>query len=59
MLLLARVAFLAEGDIYLPQIVRGAGTGLLYVGRYNWNGTNWYRDRCHMIELTSKQNWSC
>jgi len=32
MLLLARLAFRAEGDIYLPQILRGAGTGLLYVG---------------------------
>ena len=32
MLLLARLAFLSAGDIYLPQILRGAGTGLLYVG---------------------------
>jgi len=32
MLLLARLAFHPAGDIYLPQILRGAGTGLLYVG---------------------------
>jgi DHA2 family multidrug resistance protein len=32
MLLLARLAFHTAGDIYLPQILRGAGTGLLYVG---------------------------
>jgi DHA2 family multidrug resistance protein len=32
MLLLARLALHSAGDIYLPQILRGAGTGLLYVG---------------------------
>ncbi len=32
MLLLARVALLSTGDVYLPQALRGAGTGLLYVG---------------------------
>jgi DHA2 family multidrug resistance protein len=32
MLLLARIAHLSSGDVYLPQVLRGAGTGLLYVG---------------------------
>jgi len=32
MLLLASLAVRLEGDIYLPQILRGAGTGLLYAG---------------------------
>ena len=32
MLLLARVAHQSAGDVYLPQVLRGAGTGLLYVG---------------------------
>jgi MFS transporter, DHA2 family, multidrug resistance protein len=32
MLLLARIAWLSTGDVYLPQVLRGAGTGLLYVG---------------------------
>ena len=32
MLLLARIAHQSAGDVYLPQVLRGAGTGLLYVG---------------------------
>lgn len=32
MLLLARIALHGEGEVVLPQILRGAGTGLLYVG---------------------------
>jgi MFS transporter, DHA2 family, multidrug resistance protein len=32
MLLLARIAHLSAGDVYFPQVLRGAGTGLLYVG---------------------------
>jgi len=32
MLLLARIAWQSTGDVYLPQVLRGAGTGLLYVG---------------------------
>jgi len=32
MLLLARIALHGSGDVYLPQALRGVGTGLLYVG---------------------------
>ena len=32
MLLLARIALRSSGDLYLPQALRGAGTGLLYIG---------------------------
>jgi len=32
MLLLARIAHTSSGDVYLPQALRGAGTGLLYIG---------------------------
>jgi MFS transporter, DHA2 family, multidrug resistance protein len=32
MLLLARVALRSTGDVYFPQALRGAGTGLLYLG---------------------------
>ncbi len=32
MLLLARIAHSSSGDVYLPQALRGAGTGLLYIG---------------------------
>jgi MFS transporter, DHA2 family, multidrug resistance protein len=32
MLLLARIAYTSSGDVYLPQALRGAGTGLLYIG---------------------------
>jgi len=32
MVLLARIAHTSSGDVYLPQALRGAGTGLLYIG---------------------------
>jgi DHA2 family multidrug resistance protein len=32
MVLLARIARSSSGDVYLPQALRGAGTGLLYIG---------------------------
>jgi hypothetical protein len=32
MLLLSRIALRSSGDVYLPQALRGAGTGLLYIG---------------------------
>ncbi len=32
MLLLAWISLRSSGDVYLPQVLRGAGTGLLYVG---------------------------
>ncbi|MFL5313072.1 MAG: DHA2 family efflux MFS transporter permease subunit, partial [Myxococcales bacterium] len=32
MLLLARIALRSSGDVYFPQALRGAGTGLLYIG---------------------------
>ena len=31
-LLLARIALRSSGDVYFPQALRGAGTGLLYIG---------------------------
>jgi DHA2 family multidrug resistance protein len=32
MLIFAFVALRSSGEVYLPQVLRGAGTGLLYIG---------------------------